>query len=63
MEKHLFKDLDLNNFWKKSEYALEEYIESFPDNGSVASVERELGYMIGVRVNRIIGSYGKNILS
>lgn len=48
MEKDLFKDVDLNNFWKKSDYALAEYVESFPDDELIASIEKQLGYKFPV---------------
>ena len=38
--------MDFNDFWKNSEYALEEYVNEYPTNELIASIEKELGYKL-----------------
>lgn len=44
MENNIYKDIDFEGFWQKSDYALENYVEDYPDDGQIASIEKELGY-------------------
>ena len=42
----VFGDFDVSEFWKLSEYALEEYVGAPLTEAVVATVERELGYKL-----------------
>ncbi len=44
--KKSFDDFDLSGFWKKSEYALREYVSKPPIEESIHSIEKELGYKL-----------------
>ncbi len=46
MERKIFKDLDLTDFWDDSEYALQKYVAETPSDDLVLSVEEELGYKL-----------------
>lgn len=46
MELQFFKDFDFNGFWNESSYSERDYIEGFPDDEMIASVEQELGYKL-----------------
>lgn len=46
MGKKIFIDFDLNDFWDESEYAFKEYVEEFPTDEIISSVEQELGYKL-----------------
>lgn len=46
MELHFFKDFDFTDFWSESSYSVRDYIEEFPDDEMVASIENELGYKL-----------------
>lgn len=48
MEKEIVKHFDLNSFWKEDEYALREYMETFPDDELIASIGQELEYKLPV---------------
>ena len=41
-----FSDFDLSHFWDDSDYALQEYVEEFPTDELVASIEEVLGYKL-----------------
>ncbi|MBL7747457.1 MAG: SMI1/KNR4 family protein [Chitinophagaceae bacterium] len=45
MEKY-FDDFDFTNFWDDSKYALENYVEEYPSDELIASIEEELGYKL-----------------
>ncbi len=44
--KKYFPELDLDFFWDDDELALEEYVDSAPDDTLIASIETELGYKL-----------------
>lgn len=46
MELQFFKDFDFNNFWNESSYSVRDYIEDYPTDEMIASVESELGYKL-----------------
>jgi len=46
MELHFFKDFDFKDFWSESSYSVRDYIEEFPDDEMIASIENELGYKL-----------------
>lgn len=46
MEPQFFKDFDFTDFWNESSYSVRDYIEPFPDDELIASVEEELGYKL-----------------
>ncbi|MDH6252166.1 hypothetical protein M2347_001893 [Chryseobacterium sp. H1D6B] len=46
MELKFFKDFDLSNFWNHDNYALKEYLEEYPNDEMILSVEEELGYKL-----------------
>lgn len=39
-------DLNISEFWEDSEYAKEEYVEDYPSNELIKSIEEELGYKL-----------------
>lgn len=45
MKKH-FDDFDFTNFWDDDEYSFENYIEEYPSDELIASIEQELGYKL-----------------
>jgi len=44
MERQFLKDFDFTGFWNESSYSERDYIEEFPDDAAIASIEKELGY-------------------
>jgi hypothetical protein len=46
MQKEIFKNFDLTNFWDDSDYALKEYVEKTPTDELIQSIEEELGYKL-----------------
>ena len=46
MELQFFKNFDFTGFWDESSYSQRDYIEEFPDDEMIASVEEELGYKL-----------------
>jgi len=40
------KEIDFSNFWENSEYALENYVDKFPNEEMVSSIEKVLGYTL-----------------
>ncbi|MGE8525491.1 SMI1/KNR4 family protein [Chryseobacterium rhizosphaerae] len=46
MELQFFKDFDFTGFWDQSTYSQRDYIEDFPKDEMIASVEEELGYKL-----------------
>lgn len=46
MELQFFKGFDFTDFWNESSYSERDYIEGFPDNDLIASIETELGYKL-----------------
>jgi len=38
-----FKDFDFSEFWNDSAYSLKEYVEEYPNDELIASIEKELG--------------------
>lgn len=46
MEFTFYKDFDLSKFWSECSYSSRDYIESFPDDTIIESVEKELGYKL-----------------
>lgn len=46
MELKFFNDFDLTDFWDNDEYSKKEYIDVFPDDELVSSIEQELGYKL-----------------
>jgi len=46
MEKQIFSDFDLTDFWEDSNYALQQYVEEMPSAELVESIEKELGYKL-----------------
>jgi hypothetical protein len=44
--KKYFDDFDFTNFWDDDEYAFENYIEEFPSDELIASIEQELSYKL-----------------
>lgn len=46
MELQFFKDFDFTGFWNESSYSERDYIEAFPDDAAIASIEEELGYKL-----------------
>jgi hypothetical protein len=46
MELQFFKDFDFTNFWNESSYSVRDYIEDYPNDEMIASVENELGYKL-----------------
>ncbi|QNK55067.1 SMI1/KNR4 family protein [Paenibacillus sp. PAMC21692] len=41
-----FSDMNLADFWKESEYARNKYVEDFPSEELINSIEEELGYKL-----------------
>lgn len=41
-----FTDVDLSTFWDNSEYALKNYVEDYPSDELIKSIESELGYKL-----------------
>jgi len=46
MKNVYFADLDFSDFWDDDEYALDNYVGSFPTDEIIASAEKELGYKL-----------------
>jgi len=46
MELQFFKDFNFADFWNESSYSQRDYVEEFPDDEMIASVEEELGYKL-----------------
>lgn len=46
MKKRRFEDFDFSDFWDDSDYSKENYIEDYPSNELITSVEEELGYKL-----------------
>lgn len=46
MDLKIFNNFDFSNFWDDSEYALTSYVEAFPEDALIASIEQELGYKL-----------------
>ena len=46
MERTIFKDFDFTDFWDDSDYALKEYVEDYPSDELIKSIEQELGYKL-----------------
>lgn len=46
MKPQFFKDFDFTDFWNESSYSERDYIEPFPDDELISSVEEELGYKL-----------------
>lgn len=46
MELQFFKDFDFTDFWSESSYSVRDYIEGFPDDEMIVSIENELGYKL-----------------
>lgn len=44
MEKKIFVDFNFTHFWDDTEYALKEYVEDYPNDDLIKSIEEELGY-------------------
>lgn len=38
-----FEEFDLSNFWDDSDYSLEEYVDEYPTDDIIASIEKEIG--------------------
>lgn len=41
-----FVNFNLSNFWEESEYALKEYVEDYPSDELIKSIESELNYKL-----------------
>ncbi|BFT72680.1 hypothetical protein PAENIP36_41220 [Paenibacillus sp. P36] len=41
-----FENFNLTDFWKKSEYALKAYVEDYPSDELIKSIEKELNYKL-----------------
>jgi hypothetical protein len=48
MEGKIFNDFDFIDFWDDSEYALEKYVEEYPGDDLIRSIEQELDYKLPV---------------
>jgi hypothetical protein len=46
MENNFFTDFDFSDFWDDSEYALKDYVEEYPNDDLISSVEQELDYKL-----------------
>lgn len=46
MGQEIFNDFDFSDFWDDSEYSINEYVEEFPSDELIHSVEQELGYKL-----------------
>ncbi|WP_326982112.1 SMI1/KNR4 family protein [Chryseobacterium sp. MYb264] len=46
MQQQFFKNFDFTGFWNESSYSERDYIEEFPDDEMIASIEKELGYKL-----------------
>ncbi len=46
MELKFFRDFDFTGFWNESTYSQRDYIEEFPDDEMITSIEEELGYKL-----------------
>ena len=46
MELKIFKDFDFTDFWYDREHSIKEYIEEFPGDDLIKSIEEELGYKL-----------------
>lgn len=46
MELQFFKNFDFTDFLSESSYSVRDYIEEFPDDEMIASIENELGYKL-----------------
>lgn len=44
--KKYFDDFDFTNFWDDDEYAFENYIEEYPSDELIVSIEKEIGYKL-----------------
>jgi hypothetical protein len=45
-QRDFFDDFDFTDFWDDDEYALEEYVEEYPSDELISSIEEELGYKL-----------------
>jgi len=46
MESKFFTDFDFSDFWNDSQYALKDYVEEYPNDDLISSIEQELGYKL-----------------
>ena len=46
MELNNFKDFELSNFWEDSDYANKEYVEEYPSDETIQSIEKEIEYKL-----------------
>ena len=46
MEKKIFIDFDFSDFWNDSEYSLKKYVEDYPSDELIHSIEKELGFKL-----------------
>jgi hypothetical protein len=46
MGKKIFKDFDFSNFWDDSDYAFKTFVEKYPNDELIISIEEELGYKL-----------------
>ncbi len=46
MNQNIFEDFDFTDFWDDSDYSKENYIESYPSDELIDSIETELGYKL-----------------
>ena len=45
-EKMTFENYDFTDFWDDIDYSLNEYVEEYPSDEMIESVEKELGYKL-----------------
>jgi hypothetical protein len=44
MESNFFSDFDFTDFWDDCDYSKEQYVEEYPNDDLIKSIEQELGY-------------------
>ena len=46
MERKFFNNFDFSDFWDDCDYSLKQYVEEYPSDDLISSIEQELGYKL-----------------
>ena len=46
IEDKIFTDFDFSDFWDDCDYSLKQYVEEYPSDDLISSIEQELGYKL-----------------